>query len=255
MADDRFLRFGSEYKKDSIYQIARVAGFPPLLWRRLAAATSGTCEWIEVRAWCQEAVAVSAAYMEREVFMILTVEPFSLCQGDIAANLAALRGRSLGDVVDETSLNIRRLQEMGFEESVLRGGLELLRDAACSVNVVEQAHGSAATIARCHAYSEDTLLHRAGLHKLRAMFFPGQESRAINLLRGKIRKLDARCLDRVTGRHMCMQELAKETQRNLVGHREGLVPAMRTVMRQHVQHHAALELGQQRVFQERARFF
>ena len=114
-----------------------------------------------------------AGYMEREVFGFLLVEPFSLTQGDVARNLEQLRSRGLDEVQDETTAKIRRLQSIGFEDDVLQAGVELLRETPCTVNVVEQAHGSAATIARAHvcAYSEPSLVHRGGLHKLRALFF------------------------------------------------------------------------------------
>lgn len=128
-----------------------------------------------------------------------------------------------------------------------------MRDVACTVNVVEQAHGSAAVLSRDHPYGEECLMHRAALHKLRAWFAPGDEGKLLDKLRGKLLKLNSRRPDRVTGRHMCMQDLAKEAQRNLRGRREELVPAVRDGMVRHADYPSSLDDAQKMILEERAR--
>ena len=143
---------------------------------------------------------------------------------------------------------------MGFESSMIEAGVELMKDATCFVNVVEQAHGSAATIAKAHSYGQDTLLDRAAFHKIRALFCPDKEHLAMQRVQDKLCRLDARCPNKVTSRHMCFQQLAKEASVGHQGPKGELAPLMRDVMRNHSGHHAGLSVEEQRDFRARARW-
>ncbi len=175
-----------------------------------------------------------------DVFADLGSEPSSLTQGCVESKMRSRRARDLGDDVDETLLRTRELLEMGFNETKIIRALELLRESACTVNTSEQRHGSGAVLSKYHKdYSAATLVHRAGLHKLRSLFLPDEHERAVRLLLAKVSRLDALQLGRVTGRHMCFQHVAKDAAVGVST--ADLYSCMQGAMRQHVAEYEACD--------------
>ena len=251
MADDRFLKFGEEYRSEVPRQLQAISDMPLLVWHRLCSVVKGSCKWYELRSWCQSAACTSAAFLEREVFAELGSEPFSLTQGCVEANLRSLRARDLGDVVDETSLKIRKLLAMGYDETRIIRALELLRESACTVNTSEQSHGSGAVLSKYHEYSAATLVHRAGLHKLRSLFLPDQHERAVRVLLAKVSRLDALRPERVTGRHLYFQSLAKDAAVGV--DKADLYSCMQGAMQQHGADYVACDAMHKVVYEALAR--
>ena len=66
--------------------------------------------------------------------------------------------------VDGTSSKMQLLAQMGLEEEVVKG-LELLKEAAMTTILVEQAHGSGAQLMRRHQeYGMDAMCARSTVH-------------------------------------------------------------------------------------------
>ena len=141
--------------------------------------------------------------------------------------------------MDETSWEIRKLLATGYDETRIIRALELLRESACTLNSSEQSHGSGAVLCKYHEYSAATLVHRAGLHKLRSLFLPDQHERAVRVLLAKVSRLDALRPDRVTGRHMCFQHVAKDAAVGVST--ADLYSCMQGAMRQHVAEYEACD--------------
>ena len=73
--------------------------------------------------------ATCMTFMEREVFADLQLEPWSLMQGVISANLGELRFRAPTAITDEIADKIRKLQQCGSEHCALVGAVSSYREA------------------------------------------------------------------------------------------------------------------------------
>jgi len=124
-------------------------------------------------------------------------------------------------------------------------------DSACSVIICEQSHGSGAVICKHHLYSAPSLIHRAGLHRLRALFTPDKYERDEARLRRRIDKLDALRPERVTARHMCFAQMARAAVADVAVADQ--YSACQDAMQEHARAWETLDVGQQVVLEARAR--
>ena len=88
--------------------------------------------------------------------------------------------------VDRTSSKMQLLAQMGLEEEVVKG-LELLKEAAMTTVLVEQAHASGAQLMRRHqSLGMDGMCARSTVHNARSLFhaskFEKQEQKFARLL-------------------------------------------------------------------------
>ena len=90
-------------------EMSNIADYPPFIWERLSATIGEGDAWSDLRATCQKAAAITAAYLERDVFAVLDEPPHSITQGDISRNLAVLRGTHVDRILDETHRKIKML--------------------------------------------------------------------------------------------------------------------------------------------------
>ena len=208
MRDDRLLKFGNMYRCVVPHQLQVIASWPNFVWQRLSAATLEPDDWQSLKSECMSCCLTCASFLEREVFRDLEIWPWSLTQGNIMANLHDLRGRDPESVEDETAQKIALLLKMNYDENALARGLGLLREAACSVIVSEQAHGSGAVLVKQHSYCAGTLAARAGLHKLRVCFMPSPYDQSRSRMATKIAKLESKYC-RCGGLHMFRRDQAE----------------------------------------------
>ena len=202
MADDRILRFADSYSEVVHQALVHIAGLPRLAWDRLAGIMLQPCHWRSLRSQCQAAAATCAGFLLREVFSFLREQPWCLTQGLIGWNLHELQATPELQVKDETSQKIRALLIAGYDQEVGQA-LDLLRDASCTVNVVEQAHGSGAQLARYHHYGEFAMVYRSSVHKLRHLFMPCPLQLALHKLQLRIDRLEHASPEQIGGRQMC----------------------------------------------------
>ena len=202
MSDDRLLRFGAHYQAKVPKLLDDIAVLPEMVWQRLAGILAVPVPWEELRSWSQLSAARCAGFLEREVFGFLHEYPWRLTQQNIGWNLDVLKQMRLDEVADETCRKIHMLMSLGYDESRINSALDLLRDAACTVNVVEQAHGSGAIMRKAHSTGAASLADRAGVHRVRHVFAKSPLEAKLDRLQAKLDRLARYRPERVSGRQM-----------------------------------------------------
>ena len=252
MKDDRLLRFGADYKAKVPEQLTYIATLPSLVWVRLASTLQGEHVWQDVRSMCLKSASVCAAFLYSEVFADLEQYPFCLCQGDIAANLQKLQNTDPATIAEETTVKLHRLLTVGYDRAELICGVELLRDAACTVNCVEQAHASGAVLVKGHeCYSSSTLVHRASLHILRSLFALSPHEKKVRHIEARMGKLRRLQPEKVAGRHLFMRSLACEAQLGI--EKSAVFTKMTETMNGHGNRWHELSLREKQVYDGMAR--
>ena len=230
-----------------------IADLPKLVWKRMATAVGGECTWEDLRSSCQHTAAVSCGYASRDVFDVLKQSPFWITQGDPAENLEKLRATPMDQVHDETLGKVKELQDEGVEDEEIGELVELMKDAPCTVTVMEQVHMSNEINAKGHPYGEQTLLTRGRLHATRSLFLLDKMQRLEKRLREHQERLARKCPDRVTGRHMFLAERAGKIDRTWNGDPTDLFQAMITNMEEHAEAYDALPLSRKLALDDLAR--
>ena len=113
MKDDRLLRRGPELLETFQKSIASVSEISDFTYDRLAALVGDGCQGSDLRNWSERVAATTAGYVDRDVFHCLRTEPHSVTQGDIDANLEAIRARE-APFPDYTIEQIHNLLVGGF---------------------------------------------------------------------------------------------------------------------------------------------
>ena len=152
----------------------------------------------------------SNGFMHRR-FAAVQEYPFSLCKGDIAANLVALAEGPRPQ--DGTACKIRDLVLRGWGNEQLIESIELMQEIHFSTNIVEQGHGSTAVVHKQHpGYSGERIVVRALLHSCRALFVkpPKGKADAAELLGRKVKRIKKMQPQKITGRHMFAQDAFNE---------------------------------------------
>lgn len=201
MADDRFLRFGAEYRQEVLQQLDRIAGFPRCIRLGRALRMGGVAVLVPAGRCCRMRLhgAGGVPHLLRRALLL-----------DAGGHTGQLAGAS-------GPRPRRHLRRDFVEDPALAGnafrGVGPARRLRASAGRRLYSECSRAVLAKAHPYSEQTLLHRAGLHELRAMFTPDQEGKAMDRLREKIQDLDARCPGRVTGGTCACRRLPSRRRR------------------------------------------
>ena len=178
-----------------------------LLWSRCASLLTDITPRM-LRTSVLIAATVSMGFMQNQIFDTAAGYPWSLCVGDVDANLAELRCVAV-PAHDVVTLRIQTLVQLGYNPSLLREGITRLSGARWSTNFQEQGHASASLLHRNHKQlGNNLLLARAQLHMLRALVTPvidlmKQETRVAH----RIQKLASQQGKRITGRHIFFKDV------------------------------------------------
>ena len=140
------------------------------------------------RAHVTGAALTSMGYLYMDLWRPLREEPWKYCVGDIHANVERLKLEPPS--ADPVASKMQTLALMGFEAEV-EAGLKLVREASFSTTLVEQAHGSGASIMRRHPQLGDiVLMDRMTVHNGRALLHPSQHELAHLRLSERIAEVD-----------------------------------------------------------------
>ena len=187
---------------------------------------------------------VSATYIQHRVLNVLFDYPWSLGNGNIDANLTALR--ELAVVPDDpVAAKIQSLLKGGFPRVTVHQAVELLCCASFTSTFTEKQHASCALVRKQHPeMTSKNLATRGFLHTCR-MLLPGvlsPEERHIARLRSQIGRLRQKQPQRITGRQVYFSEMAaKARHNNEERRRTGKKPlSYRMVMGLHAQYWATL---------------
>ena len=112
---------------------------------------------------------------------------------NILRNLEQLRAEPFDQIIDPLTRSIYELMHRGESLEYLKRCLELLKDTACSTNLVEQNHASGALLMRSHQiYGERTLRARSTIHQARALFEDSRFKRVFDKLNAKLYRVSRR---------------------------------------------------------------
>eukprot|EP00974_Lingulodinium_polyedra_P028845 2779684-Lingulodinium_polyedra.AAC.1 len=140
------------------------------------------------------AALTSRAFIAQECFHLVEQRPWSLGQGNIEANLQALR-EEVEQPAEPTTFKIWTLLQKGTTlMSELVAGVKLLMECPWSTNTTEQQHASVTLIKRMHPdYSLHLVLLRAGVHALgRLCPGPDVDKRLVLKLEAQLEKVVAK---------------------------------------------------------------
>ena len=137
---------GKDLRQVALEKIKALANLPELVWERLATIVGGSTSVNDLRHSCLYAALRGGAFAEMDCFNCLTCVPYSLTQGDIPANVAAIVRKDETDLVDETSLENKKGTTMGIHGGVYVDALTTLEKASCTSYQVECGHALGAKL-------------------------------------------------------------------------------------------------------------
>ena len=188
MSDDRCLRRSRVLRDALDEEMQFLIDLPMFVWERMARHI-GDLMVSEVRHLALEAAWRCIGYLHKEVFATFEAYPLRLCQGDIVANLERLREET--GVADETTTKIKFIMQAGWPVDVLARGIDMWNDIPCSTDLVEQAHGSGASLMKHHKlYCERTLRCRSVIHQCRALVHPSLLDKTMAKLQAQLTKTE-----------------------------------------------------------------
>ena len=174
LKDDRVLSRTTELQALLEERLRYIEDLPVYCWTRLFRMLGPTEDGYtinDLRHDTLHSAHISMAYVFSKLFYIVQIRPFNLTQGNILGNLEKLRKEPLGEITDPLTRQIWELMHGGESIYYLMRCLELLRDTACTTNLVEQNHASGALLMRDHqTYGERTLRARSTIHQSRDIF-------------------------------------------------------------------------------------
>lgn len=192
MSDDRFLRRSAQLREELEVEFMFLCDLPMSVWARAASHIEPGFEGAELRHLALEASYRSLRYLYKEAFASLEVFALSLCQGDIQGDLERLRHHN-ADTMDEATQKARYPLDAGWPLQPIVSGIALWRDAPCSTDLVEQAHGSGAWVMGFHSrYCEQTLRCRSVIHQCRSLISPSPHEKMVSKLKAQLEKAEAR---------------------------------------------------------------
>lgn len=183
------------------------------VWERLA----GFLDSIppkQLRSWRMRSALVVQAFIDHKVLRIVRKHPCCLAEGDVEANLEALR--AVEEALDPTSQKIRDLVRAGYPLHRVAAGVRLMAGAHWTSTSVEQGHGSAAVLHKLHSqYGANTLCQRSMLHMFRNLASLGlAEGSMADRAARKESSLLRRRPQHLTGRQMFLKDLMSSVKRS-----------------------------------------
>ena len=149
LEDDRFFLHAGDLHRAMEEAQASAMQLPVFFWDAMARligcpATTGPC----LQDIAVQAMLAGVGYVEYHGFALLKEDPWRLTQGDIERNLEQLAQEDLQDISSLVCRNIALCQRVMPFETLL--AVQLLRDAPCSIGLIEKGHAPGAFIKKAH---------------------------------------------------------------------------------------------------------
>ena len=187
LEDDRVAKRLSLLEQAVQDEIAWLETLGPLVWSRCSHLLHGCPDPLGARVLRSDSITaalVTQSYIDFRVFSHARSLPWSLCRGDIAANLQSLQ-HSPTEPEDHLCQKLKELLQLGYSPKLLEDAVGLLQEVHWSTIQVEQAHGSVSSVHRLHPdYQVDRLVDRATLHQMRMLFRGGPGRRGQSQVQG-----------------------------------------------------------------------
>jgi hypothetical protein len=180
-----------------------------------------------------------------------SVLPWSLTQGDRAKNLADLK--SGPSPSDSTSYKIWQLLRLGYPEETLLGGLEIMSRLSWSSKLVEEGHAAASVLMRLHKqYGAETMMTRAMLCQSRALFSTSPSQAKEEAIQMQLLRLSRRNPEKLSAKHAFVKEMVALAERRRNNGTAMRVDFVKTIIKNHGQRWADLQVWAKRAFEEKA---
>jgi len=253
LKDSRVAMTAPALKSSLAAAIASLAALPAPVWATLA--TVGGMSMDELRAKCLAAAHKAYAFFQFRVLDEADKLPWTLCRGDVKANLIQLGSRPRPSH-PEIAVKAWDLLEMGYPLHTLCRMVLLLGETPWSTAVVEQLHGSAACISRLHPeYGLNTLLSRS-MALVASKLLPRSNPAEKEVAKRKVElaKLDRRNPHKVGGRQFFFQDLVRLAKHKYDGSNPSkLRQVRRTIMKKHGTAWASASDERKRTYTARAK--
>jgi hypothetical protein len=241
LADDRVAKRSDDLLETVMEEMRWVESIGDGVWARLGLVVGNHSSPSELRHCVVHAASVAFAFVHKRVFQEVRSWPWRIAVGDIDKNLEELE-ESKEPIADTCAHKIRQLLQAGYNRTVLKEAVALLREVPWTSVPVEQAHGSCAVIHRQHPmYSVDTLAHRALVHQCRHLFVKDPEEQRLDKHKAFVDALKKKQPGRISGRHAFMGALAQSAKANVSAGSKMPAAARHEVMRQHATLYKNLE--------------
>ena len=172
-------------------------------------AMGGICKWTGdfLKDKCIMGGHISYHFLWRRVLAPASELPWTLCRGDIVANLQEL---AAGNCPEEPiASQLWQLMQIDFPVGQLQATVKLLGEVGWTSLPAEQQHGSLAQVRRWHPeYGVDSLTSRALLMSV-SRLLPSQsaEERRIGVIMRQLEKMDKSNPDKASGRQGMLQSM------------------------------------------------
>ena len=234
--------------KDEMDWLSRVQ---PFTWARLSSFLEDASPQ-SLRSDVLMAGHVASAFISRKFLAPAKEYPWRLARGDVSANITALADAA--DVKDETTAKIQQLARLGFNRAMLIQGVERLANVGWTTTVVEQGHGSAATIHRVHRqYGANMLSARSMVHMTRSLLPVAEEgSLKSRSAEKRLHALSKRSPGKVTGRHIFFADCVAASEASLQDGESMPLQQRHSLMKSHAHMYKQLSRPQQAHYESRA---
>lgn len=187
--DDRIGRRAEELGETLLEEVQFVEDLPRSFWQRLESAVN-LPSWHNLRSAVLEAIHTSISYIHHKTLKKASGLPWSLCRGDIKANLREFAAKDLPPDADSVSSSIKGLLTLGVSEMELVDAISLLGEVGWTTKAAEQLHGSIAVVHRLHKDLDSSSLSlRAYIHACRALFQEDPDEKRLARLRAACDRL------------------------------------------------------------------
>eukprot|EP00971_Amphidinium_carterae_P000705 13879-Amphidinium_carterae.1 len=131
--------------------------------------------------------------------------PWSLCVGDLAANVQVLQAAE--EPHERVSQQLYQLLHIGVNEAVICEALQLMGECSWTSASVERQHGSGAVLKKYHSEAATrTLLLRSYMHGINQLLPTTHESKPMQALQRRLRSITNSRPTGLTGRHVFLQD-------------------------------------------------
>jgi len=211
MKDNRVAMLAPELRRELLHKLRWIRELPDFIWVALADVAGLHPE--ELRAKCVRATHRGWAFYYWRVFTPVYQLPWSLCRGDVRANLEALsRGPR---PLNRTAAKAWDLMDLGLiPMAILVRMVVLFADTPWTTMVVEQLHGTLAALSRLHPeYELDTLLARTMImYTMKLLPCPSKVDKEISAVVRKVSRVERRSPGKASGRQQYFKDLSDKAK-------------------------------------------
>lgn len=251
MEDDRALMQSASLKAGCVEELGWIQSLPLGVWTKLAAVVGPGCSARELRSDALEAADVSMAYADKKFFRELGGMPWALAQGNISENLDKLATEARAPD-DETAKKIWSLVKAGTNRVELVEAVQMLLQVRWSTSIVEQLHGTCASIHKLHKeMGEEQITSRTMVTFMRPLLSESPVVAIDRKYQEQLASLERRAPEKASGRSFFLGKAVEIAASHLPGKHMGKSNSQ-VIFANAGKHYKALGKQDKLVYQEEA---